>query len=120
MRTALREKGHPDEEVEAALARLGEERLLDDAGLAARYARSRLQHGGLGQERFIHTRLFEGSPLIRFAVFPLGMDYHLPHHLFPMVPHFRLKKLHALLVQTQPYQQLAPVFPGGFLSVSDS
>ena len=44
--------------------------------------REGIQHGGLGQERFIHTRLFEGSPLVRFAVFPLGMDYHLPHHCF--------------------------------------
>ena len=80
--------------------------------------REGIQHGGLGQERFIHTRLFEGGPLVRFAVFPLGMDYHLPHHLFPMVPHYRLKKLHALLEQTQPYQQLAPVFPGEYLSVA--
>ena len=35
-----------------------------------------------------------------------------------MVPHYRLKKLHALLEQTQPYQQLAPVFPGEYLSVA--
>jgi regulatory protein len=51
MRAALREKGHPDHEVEEALARLRRERLLDDAGLAARYARSRLEHRGLGRHR---------------------------------------------------------------------
>jgi regulatory protein len=33
------------------VARLREERLVDDAGLASRYARSRLQHGGLGSHR---------------------------------------------------------------------
>jgi fatty acid desaturase len=76
--------------------------------------REGIQHGALGQERFLHTRIFQGNPLIRFAVFPLGMDFHLPHHLFPMIPHYRLKKLHALLGETIPYQQIAPVFRGYF------
>ena len=48
-----------------------------------------VQHGHGGRERFTNTRIFLVSRLIRFAVFPLGMDYHLPHHLFPMVPHYR-------------------------------
>jgi fatty acid desaturase len=78
--------------------------------------REGIQHGALGQERFRHTRLFEGNPLVRFAVFPLGMDYHLPHHLFPMVPHYRLKQLHALLEETQPYSVIAPVFHGYFFA----
>jgi fatty acid desaturase len=77
--------------------------------------REGIQHGALGRERFLDTRLFEGNPLIRFAVFPLGMDYHLPHHLFPMVPHYRLTKLHALLAETQPYRGVAPVFHGYLL-----
>jgi fatty acid desaturase len=76
--------------------------------------REGIQHGALGRERFLHTRLFEGNPLIRLAVFPLGMDYHLPHHLFPMIPHYRLKQLHALLAQTYPYQDIALVFRGYF------
>jgi fatty acid desaturase len=77
--------------------------------------REGIQHGALGQERFLHTRLFDGNPLIRFAVFPLGMDYHLPHHLFPMVPHYRLKQLHTLLAETQPYREVAPGFRDCFL-----
>ena len=76
--------------------------------------REGIQHGGLGRERFLHTRLFDGNPVMRFAVFPLGMDYHLPHHLFPMVPHYRLKQLHAVLQETQPYQEIAPLFRGCF------
>jgi regulatory protein len=51
MRLALRVKGHAEEAIDAALARLRQERLLDDAGLAARYARSRLEHQGLGPHR---------------------------------------------------------------------
>jgi fatty acid desaturase len=78
--------------------------------------REGIQHGALGQERFLHTRLFQGNPLIQFAVFPLGMDYHLPHHLFPMIPHYRLQELHTLLVETHPYQEVAPVFHGYFFT----
>jgi regulatory protein len=37
--------------VEAALARLTEARYLDDAGYAARVARTRLRHDGLGRHR---------------------------------------------------------------------
>src|SRR5262245_45489722 len=43
--------GHSGADVEDALARLRRERLLDDAGLAARYARSRLEHHGIGRHR---------------------------------------------------------------------
>ena len=43
------------------------------------------------------------------AVFPLGNEYHLPHHLFPMVPHYNLRKLHDLLLHTQEYRQEAIV-----------
>jgi fatty acid desaturase len=33
----------------------------------------------------------------RWAVFVYGQDMHLPHHLFPAVPHHRLGRLHRLL-----------------------
>src|SRR5262249_37580001 len=58
-----------------------------------------VQHGNASQERFGNTRIFLVHRLIRFAVFPLGMDYHLPHHVFPFVPHYRLAALHALLLE---------------------
>jgi len=48
-------------------------------------------------------------------VFPWGMDYHLPHHLFPMVPHFRLRRLHDLLTQSEEYRRQATVVDGYFL-----
>ena len=64
-----------------------------------------LQHGNADQGRFTNTRVFHVNWLIHWAVFPLGNDYHLPHHLFPMVPHYNLQKLHALLMQTEEYQK---------------
>ncbi len=73
-----------------------------------------VQHGNAGSGRFTNTRIFLVSRIIRFAVFPLGMDYHLPHHLFPMVPHFNLRKLHALLLETDEYRNQATVVEGYF------
>jgi fatty acid desaturase len=71
--------------------------------------REGLQHGGADRGRLTSSRVFLVGPLLRFAVFPLGMDYHLPHHLFPMVPHYRLRELHELLTENEGYREQAPV-----------
>jgi fatty acid desaturase len=73
-----------------------------------------VQHGNATRERLTNTRIFLVSRLIRFAVFPLGMDWHLPHHLFPMVPHYRLKELHAILMEAEEYRESATVVEGYF------
>lgn len=59
--------------------------------------REEVQHTNAGQGRFTHTRNFLGNVLIRFAVFPMHMGYHLEHHLFPMVPHYNLPELSEFL-----------------------
>jgi fatty acid desaturase len=75
--------------------------------------REEVQHGeGTDRGRFTSTRLFRGNPLIRWAVFPLGMDYHLPHHLFPLVPHYRLKALHRMLLEVEEYRHDTRVVEG--------
>ncbi len=51
LRRALLRQGFAAGEVEAALERLREQRYIDDRGFAARYARSRLLHHGLGRHR---------------------------------------------------------------------
>ena len=51
LRRVLLAKGHSREATEAALQRLQRERYLDDASLAARYARSRMEFRGQGQHR---------------------------------------------------------------------
>jgi regulatory protein len=58
----LSAKGHAAEEIEATVARLRAERLLDDEGFAARYARSRLQHRGLGRNRLRQGLRAKGVP----------------------------------------------------------
>ncbi len=73
-----------------------------------------VQHGNASQERFGNTRIFLINRLIRFAVFPLGMDYHLPHHLFPLIPHYRLPELHELLLETGEYRDRGTIVEGYF------
>jgi fatty acid desaturase len=71
-----------------------------------------VQHGNGGRGWLTNTRVFRVNPLINFAVFPLGQDYHLPHHLFASVPHYRLKALHELLTQCAEYREQAVVVEG--------
>lgn len=51
LRRALALRGHPADEVDAAIERLVRERYLDDRGYAERFARSRLANHGLGRLR---------------------------------------------------------------------
>ncbi len=51
MRGALQDAGHAEDEIEATVLRLRDERLIDDASFAARFARSRMAHQGLGRHR---------------------------------------------------------------------
>jgi fatty acid desaturase len=44
-----------------------------------------------------NSRVFFADPFTRWAVFVYGQDMHIPHHLFPAIPHYRLGRLHALL-----------------------
>jgi fatty acid desaturase len=54
------------------------------------------------------------GPLVRYALFPLGGDYHLPHHLFQLVPHYRLTELHQLLLEVREYREQACIVEGYF------
>ncbi|HEY1191568.1 MAG TPA: fatty acid desaturase [Gemmata sp.] len=67
--------------------------------------RQLVQHGNAGRGWVTNTRTFLVAPAVRFAVFPMGQDYHLPHHMYATVPHYRLKKLHALLMSYPEYQE---------------
>lgn len=44
-----------------------------------------------------HTRTTKANLLARLTVAPHHVNFHLEHHLLPTVPHYRLKRLHALL-----------------------
>ncbi|MCS6863957.1 MAG: fatty acid desaturase [Gemmataceae bacterium] len=78
--------------------------------------RQLVQHGNGGRGWINNTRTFLVAAPIRFAVFPLGQDYHLPHHMFATVPHYRLRKLHHLLLEYDEYREKAVEVHGYFVS----
>ena len=71
-----------------------------------------LQHGNADRGRYTNSRVFLVNPLFRYAVFPWGMDYHLPHHLVASVPHYRLHDLHEYLMDDPKYAAQCRVVEG--------
>jgi len=64
-----------------------------------------VQHGNADRGWLTNTRVFHVNPFLRYAIFPFGMDYHLPHHMYATVPHFRLKELHRVLGEHPEYAE---------------
>lgn len=66
------------------------------------------QHAGLGvnvKDHRLNTRTVYINPVFRFLY--LNMNYHLEHHLLPMVPFHALPRLHDAIKD-----QLPPAYPG--------
>jgi fatty acid desaturase len=77
--------------------------------------RQLVQHGNGDRGWLTNTRVFFVNRFITFAVFPIGQDYHLPHHLFASVPHYRLRELHEFLIRCREYREQAVQVEGYFL-----
>jgi fatty acid desaturase len=75
-----------------------------------------VQHGNADRGWLTNTRSFFVARFINFSVFPIGQDYHLPHHLYATVPHYRLKELHEALLAYPEYQEQAVQVHGYFVS----
>ena len=66
------------------------------------------QHAGLAEDVWDHrlnTRTVRLNPL--FAFLYMNMNYHVEHHMFPLVPFHALPRLHALIAD-----QCAPAYAG--------
>jgi fatty acid desaturase len=61
------------------------------------FLRDVYQHSNADAGRLTNSRVFFTDPFTRWAVFVYGQDMHIPHHLFPAVPHYHLRPLHELL-----------------------
>lgn len=75
-----------------------------------------VQHGNGDRGWLTNTRVFFVDRLLNFAVFPIGQDYHLPHHVYATVPHYRLKELHEILLDYPEYREQAVEVHGYFHS----
>lgn len=79
-----------------------------------------LQHGGLADnvtDHRLNTRTVYMNPISRFIYW--NMNYHVEHHMFPMVPYHALPRLHALIKDDLPkpnsgfidgYREMIPAF----------
>ena len=79
-----------------------------------------LQHGGLADnvtDHRLNTRSVLMNPISRFIY--LNMNYHVEHHMFPMVPYHALPKLHETIKHDLPapspsiiaaYREMIPAF----------
>jgi fatty acid desaturase len=62
-----------------------------------------LQHGGMAENVLDHrlnTRTVYMNPISRFIY--LNMNYHVEHHMFPMVPYYSLPRLHEMIKHDLP------------------
>jgi fatty acid desaturase len=72
-----------------------------------------LQHGGLADnvnDHRLNSRTVYMNPVSRFIYW--NMNYHVEHHMFPMVPYHALPRLHALIRHDLPAP--SPSIPAAF------
>ena len=79
-----------------------------------------LQHGGLADnvtDHRLNSRTVLMNPVSRFIYW--NMNYHVEHHMFPMVPYHALPQLHAMIKHDLPaanpsilhgYREMVPAF----------
>ncbi len=68
--------------------------------------RSISEHFGLPREHELnHTRNILAGPVERFLIGPHNINYHLAHHLFPSIPHYKVKDLHKGLMKHPVYAE---------------
>ena len=84
------------------------------------FLRDVYQHSNADAGRLTNSRVFFVDPFTRWAVFIYGQDMHIPHHLYPTVPHYRLGELHELLKsQHADYGRLVVECHGTFVGDPD-
>ena len=61
-----------------------------------------------------NSRVFVVNPLLSAAIFPYGQAFHLTHHLFAMIPHYRVAEVHNLLMRNREYRDRVVICRGYF------
>jgi fatty acid desaturase len=61
-----------------------------------------------------NSRVFQIHPMLAAAIFPYGQAFHLTHHLFARIPHYRLPEAHALLGRFSAYRESVVICHGYF------
>lgn len=61
-----------------------------------------------------NSRVFLVHPLVSACIFPYGQAYHVTHHMFAMLPHYRMARAHRLLQDYPPYRDEVIICRGYF------
>jgi fatty acid desaturase len=61
-----------------------------------------------------NSRVFFVNPILDAAVFPYGQAFHVTHHMFAMLPHYRMAEAHATLLRYRPYRENVVICRGFF------
>lgn len=65
-------------------------------------------------EDLTNSRIFDVNPLVRGSVFPYGQAFHVTHHMFAMLPHYKIAQAHAVLMRYRPYRENVVICRGYF------
>ncbi len=77
--------------------------------------RSITEHFSLpGETQFSSSRLTTANFVEEFLIAPHAVNYHLVHHLFPAIPHYKIKKAHGLFMNDPIYSQYVHINNGFF------
>lgn len=82
--------------------------------LLVMYIRLIAEHGVLpkGHSVFARSRHVDPAFWEKILIAPLGVNYHLDHHLYPAVPFYKLPKLHEILLRDAAYANGAHITKG--------
>lgn len=69
-----------------------------------RYFGEMAEHAGLRpDDPWMATRSWDSSSPVRWLLAPHNDSYHIAHHLFPLIPHYKLRDAHGLLMRVPEY-----------------
>ncbi len=83
--------------------------------MAILYIRDVGEHAGMARSGILHSRTVLCTWWERFLIGQNNVGYHAEHHLFPSVPHCRLRQLHRHLMNHSQYRSHA-LITRGYLS----
>jgi fatty acid desaturase len=64
------------------------------------------QHANLGTGTLDNSRIIYADPFTRWLLLGYGNDFHLIHHIYPNIPHYHLRAVHAkLVVESETYRK---------------
>lgn len=65
----------------------------------------------VSDQEITRTRHVDGTWFERHAIGPMNINFHIAHHLFPMVPFYNLPQMHQVLLTDEEFRRDAELWP---------